>query len=170
MADLERDNLSYHQKPLIGALIEIPSVVEIIDALAVEVDFLSIGTNDLIQYMLAVDRTNAKVNEYYQPNHPAVLRGLAKIARAAKYRNKEISVCGEMAHDPKFIPFLLGIGIRILSIYPKFLPSIQKIISNLKLSDAKSYAERLLAENSLKGTGEVLQHLKKTFDFNETRW
>ena len=75
-----------------------------------------------------------------------------------------------MAHDPKFIPFLLGIGIRILSIYPKFLPSIQKLLSNLKLSDAKSYAERLLAENFLKGTGEVLQHLKKTFDFNETRW
>jgi len=167
MAELERDNLSHHGKPLIGALIELPCVVEIIDALAVEADFLSIGTNDFIQYMLAVDRTNAKVTEYYQPYHPAVLRSLAKIVRAASYRNKEISVCGELAHDPKYIPLLLGLGIRALSVYPKFLPSVQKIICNLKLSDAKSYAEQLLAENSLRGTGEVLQRLTETLGFNK---
>ena len=86
--------------------------------------------------MLAVDRTNEKVAEYYQPYHPAVLRSLAKIVRAARDHNKEISVCGELAHEPKYIPFLLGIGIRALSVYPKFLPSVQKIISNLKISDA----------------------------------
>ncbi|MGB5750250.1 MAG: phosphoenolpyruvate--protein phosphotransferase [Desulfobacterales bacterium] len=169
IADLERDNLSHHQKPLIGALIELPCVVEIIDALAAEADFLSIGTNDFIQYMLAVDRTNEKVAEYYQPYHPAVLRSLAKIVSSASYRNKEISVCGELAHDPKYIPFLLGIGIRALSVYPKFLPSVQKTICNLKLSDAKSYADQLLAENSLKGTGEVMQRLASNFFSNETR-
>jgi phosphotransferase system, enzyme I, PtsP len=168
MADLEREKLSHHQKPLIGALIELPCVVEIIDAIAAEADFLSIGTNDFIQYMLAVDRTNAKVAEYYLPYHPAVLRSLAKIVNKAKYRNKDISVCGELAHDSKYIPFLLGIGIRTLSIYPKFLPSVQKTINNLKISDANIYAEQLLAENSLKGTGEVLQRLASTFFFNET--
>jgi phosphotransferase system enzyme I (PtsP) len=170
MADLERDNLSYHQNPLIGALIELPSVVEIIDALAAEVDFLSIGTNDFIQYILAVDRTNEKVAEYYQPYHPAVVRSLAKIVRAARYRNKDIAVCGELAHDSKYIPFLLGIGIRALSVYPKFLPAVQKLISNLKVSDAKLYTERLLAENSLKGTGEILQRLTNTFGITETGW
>ena len=168
MADLERDNLSNHQKPLIGALIELPCVVEIIDALAAEADFLSIGTNDFIQYMLAVDRTNAKVADYYQPYHPAVVRSLARIARAARYRNKEISVCGELAHNQKYIPFLLGIGIRALSVYPKFLPSVQKTIGNLKFSDAKFYAEQLLTKNSLKGTGEIMQRSTRTFGFNET--
>jgi phosphotransferase system enzyme I (PtsP) len=161
MADLERENLSHHHQPLMGALIELPCVVEIIDALAAEADFLSIGTNDFIQYMLAVDRTNEKVAEYYQPFHPAVLRSLAKIVSRAGYRNKEVSVCGELAHDPKYIPFLLGIGIRALSVYPKFLPSVQKIICNLDLSDAKSYADQLLAENSLTETGEVLQRFTR---------
>jgi phosphotransferase system enzyme I (PtsP) len=166
MAHLERDNLSHHQNPLIGALIELPCVVEIIDALAAEADFLSIGTNDFVQYLLAVDRANEKVAEYYQPYHPAVLRSLAKIVRAARDHNKEISICGELAHDPKYIPFLLGIGIRALSVYPKFLPSVQKIINNLKISDADIYADQLLAENSLKGIGEVLQRLPSTFFFN----
>jgi len=170
MAELERENLSHHQKPMIGALIELPSVVEIIDALASEADFLSIGTNDFIQYMLAVDRTNAKVAEYFQPYHPAVVRSLAKIVSIARCRNKEISICGELAHDSNYIPFLLGIGIRALSVYPKFLPAVQKIIYKLRLSDAKLYAERLLAENSLKGTGEVLRHSTGTFGFNETGW
>jgi phosphotransferase system enzyme I (PtsP) len=169
MEELERENLPHHRKPLIGALIELPCVVEIIDALATEADFLSIGTNDFIQYMLAVDRTNEKVAEYYQPYHPAILRSLAKIVNSARYRKKEISVCGELAHDPKYIPFLLGIGIRALSVYPKFLPSVQKIICNLKLSDAESYAEQLLEENSLKGTGEVLQRLTRAFGFNKTK-
>jgi len=169
MADLERDNLAYHQKPLIGVLIELPCVVEIIDALAAEADFLSIGTNDFIQYMLAADRTNENVAEYYQPYHPAVLRSLAKIVSSARYRNKEISVCGELAHDQRYIPFLLGIGIRALSVYPKSLPSVQKTICNLKLSDAKFYADQLLAENSIKGTGKVMQRLVANFFFNETR-
>ena len=167
MADLGRENLSYHQKPMIGALIELPCLVEIIDELAAAADFLSIGTNDFVQYMLAVDRTNEKVAAYYQPFHPAVLRSLAKIVSAARYRNKEISVCGELAHDSKYIPFLLGIGIRALSVYPKFLPAVQKTIGNLNLSDAKSYAEQLLAENSLKGTGAVLQRLTNTFAFKD---
>jgi phosphotransferase system enzyme I (PtsP) len=162
MADLERDNLSHHQKPLIGALIELPCLVEIIDGLAAEADFLSIGTNDFVQYMLAVDRTNEKVAEYYQPYHPAVLRSLARIVSRASFRNKEISVCGELAHEPNYIPFLLGIGIRALSVYPKFLPSVQKIISNLKLSDAKLYADRLLAETTLKGADNTLNRLTKT--------
>jgi phosphotransferase system enzyme I (PtsP) len=170
MAELEREDLPYHRKTLIGALIELPCVIEIIYALASEVDFLSIGTNDFIQYMLGVDRINDKVAAYYQPYHPAVLRSLAKIVEAAGCRNKEISVCGELAHDPKYIPFLLGIGIRALSVYPKFLLAVQKIVCNLTLSEAKSYAQRLLAENSIKGTEKVLQGLNNAVDVKEMRW
>lgn len=157
LKELEHENLPHHHKPLTGALIELPCLVEIIDSLAAEADFLSIGTNDFIQYMLAVDRTNEKVAEYFQPFHPAVLKSLARIAKAANDRKKEISVCGEVAHDPEYIPFLLGIGIRTLSVYPKFLPYIQKEIQNLSLPDAESYAERLLDENSIAGTERVLQ-------------
>ena len=167
MADLERDNLSYHPKPQIGVLVELPSAVAIIDALAAEADFLSIGTNDFIQYLLAVDRTNEIVAGYFKPFHPAVLRSLAKIVSAARSRNKEISVCGELAHDFSYIPFLLGIGIRILSMYPKFLPAVQKVVWKLRLSDARLYAEQLLAQDSLKAIRAVRQHFTRTFGFND---
>jgi phosphotransferase system enzyme I (PtsP) len=157
---LEREALPHHPNPRIGAMIELPSLLEIIDELANEVDFLSIGTNDFIQYMLAVDRGNEKVAHYYRPYHPAVLRGLAKIARAGKKQKKELSVCGEMAHEPEYIPFLLGIGIPILSAYPRFLPDLQKFISALKLSDAETFANRLLSETTISGVRKALDDMK----------
>jgi phosphotransferase system enzyme I (PtsP) len=157
---LERETLPHHPNPRIGAMIELPSLLEIIDELANEVDFLSIGTNDFIQYMLAVDRGNEKVAHYYRPYHPAVLRGLAKIARAANKQKKELSVCGEMAHEPAYIPFLLGIGVRILSVYPSFLPSIQKFISALKLSDDETFAKRLLSETTISGVRKALDDME----------
>lgn len=163
MRSLERENLIYHQHPLIGVLVELPSIVEIIDELAAEVDFLSIGTNDLVQYLLAVDRTNEKVVHYYQPYHPAVLRSLAKIVTAANKQNKKISVCGELAHEKDYIPFFLGIGIRILSVYPKFLPSVQNIISSLKISEAEEYAERLLSAVTIQGVKRAIDELNKRY-------
>lgn len=165
--ELENEKLPHHQHPLIGALLEIPSVVEIIDELADAADFLSIGTNDFIQYMLAVDRSNEEVAAYYCPYHPSVLRGLSKIAQAAARQNKDLSICGEMAHQMESIPFLLGIGVRILSVYPKFLPSVQKAISGLTIDDAQLYAGRLLSETTLKGIREALKYLTKTDIFNK---
>jgi phosphotransferase system enzyme I (PtsP) len=167
-AELEREDIPHHRKPLIGALIELPCVIEVMDELAAEADFLSIGTNDFIQYLLAADRTNDKVAEYYQPYHPAVLRSLAKIVSSAKSRNTRISVCGELAHDSQYIPFLLGIGIRNLSVYPKYLPAVQKTIGNIKLFDAKIYANRLLGQNFLTGTEGVLKQLSKKYNLNES--
>ncbi len=158
---LENEKLPHHQHPLIGALLEIPSVLEIIDELAAAADFLSIGTNDFIQYMLAVDRSNEAVASYYCPYHPSVLRGLAKIAQAAARQNKELSICGEMAHQMEYIPFLLGIGVRILSVYPKFLPSVQKAINGLTMDDANLYTGRLLSETTLKGVHNILNSFNK---------
>ena len=163
MLALEIENLPHHQQPLIGVLVELPSIVEIIDKLAAEVDFLSIGTNDFVQYMLAVDRTNEKVADYYQPYHPAVLRSLAKIVKTANTQNKEISVCGELAHEKDYIPFLLGIGVRILSVYPKFLPSVQNIISSLKISEAGAYAQRLLSEATIRGVHRAVDEFNKSY-------
>ena len=99
-------------------------------------------------------------------NRGVIAKPLDFKSAAAFPGNKEISVCGELAHNQKYIPFLLGIGIRALSVYPKFLPSVQKTIGNLKFSDAKFYAEQLLTKNSLKGTGEIMQRLTRTFGFN----
>jgi len=169
MQELAQKKLPHHQNPFVGALIEIPSVVEIIDELAAESDFLSIGTNDFVQYMLAVDRANEKVNEFYRPDHPAVLRGLAKISKASNVRQKELSICGEMAHEPAYIPFLLGIGVQIFSVYPKFLPSVQKIIGGFTLSDAKIYADQLLAESTLKGVRKALTRLSKRYNLNPSK-
>jgi len=158
---LEKEQLPHHPHPLIGVLVELPSIVEIIDEFAAEADFLSIGTNDFVQYMLAVDRTNEKVAGYYQPYHPAVLRSLAKMVKAADAQNKKISVCGELAHDQDYIPFLLGVGVRILSVYPKFLPLVQNIVSNLKISEAEAYAQRLLSEPTIQGVHRTVEELKK---------
>jgi phosphotransferase system enzyme I (PtsP) len=163
MLALEMGNLPHHQQPLIGVLVELPSVVEIIDELVAEADFLSIGTNDFVQYMLAVDRTNEKVAEYYKPCHPAVLRSLAKIVKAANAQNKKISVCGELAHEKDYIPFLLGIGVRILSVYPKFLPAVQKIISSLTISEASAYAQKLLSEATIQGVHRAVDEFNKSY-------
>jgi phosphotransferase system enzyme I (PtsP) len=165
--ELEDKKLPHHQHPLVGALLEIPSVLEIIDELAAAADFLSIGTNDFIQYMLAVDRSNEEVASYYCPYHPSVLRGLSKIAQAAARRNKDLSICGEMAHQMEYIPFLLGIGVRILSVYPKFLPSIQKAIKGFTMADANLYTSRLLSETTLTGIRNILKSYNKDAYFQE---
>ncbi len=154
---LNKGGLPHHPKPAIGMMIEVPSVVEIIDELVCEADFFSIGTNDFVQYMLAIDRTNEKLADYYCPYHPSVLRGLARAVRAVISRNKSISICGEMAHESEYIPFLIGIGVRIFSVDPQFLPYVQEQIGNLTLTEAEEEAKKLLSEGTLKGIREILQ-------------
>jgi phosphotransferase system enzyme I (PtsP) len=148
-AALAREGLEYHRRPDLGAMIETPALVHVMDELARQVDFFSIGTNDFIQYMLAVDRTNENVAAYYQPYHPAVLRALAYIARTARGHGKPICVCGEVAHQTNYIPFLIGIGIRRLSMAPQFLPTVQNTIGDIEMSQAQDYAERVLAVSTL---------------------
>ena len=148
--ELRRDGRAPADMPLIGTMVELPAVLEIIDDFASESDFFSIGTNDFIQYMLAVDRTNDRVAEYYCPHHPAVLRGIKKIADAAIRNNIECSVCGEMACDPRYIPFFIGIGIKTLSIDPHYLPDAQQMIMKLSVDRAAGYAGRLLEQSSIR--------------------
>jgi phosphotransferase system enzyme I (PtsP) len=164
---LKRNNFPHHNKPLIGAMIEVPSMLEIIAEIAGEADFLSIGTNDFIQYMLAVDRSNDKVADYFQPWHPAVLRGLAKIAAASETSGKELSVCGELAHENEYIPFLLGIGVRIFSVYPRFLPVVQQVAAGIDIDEARQYAAALLAETTIRGVRKVRKDMGDKFDSNK---
>lgn len=143
-------------RPKIGMMVELPSVVDLADDFAREADFFSIGTNDFVQYMLAVDRNNARVFEYYCPHHPSVLRGLKRITEAALRRKIECSVCGEMAHDARYIPFFLGIGIRRLSVDPNFLPEVQQCVSGWSEEETSAYAASLLRQNCIQ---DVEHHL-----------
>ncbi len=154
---LQREKLPHHNSPEIGTMIEVPSVLGIIAELAHEADFFSIGTNDFVQYMLAVDRANERVAHYYCHEHPSVLRGLARIVEAALSEGKDVSICGEMAHETKFIPFLLGVGIRNLSVDPRFLLRVRKIIGDLSITDAESHARKLLAESTIQGVRNILE-------------
>ncbi len=152
------ENSGLAKFPQIGMMLELPSVVEIIEDLAAEADFFSIGTNDFVQYMLAADRTNDRVTEYYTPHHPGVLRALNRIASAVIAAGKDISVCGEMAKEKAFIPFFMGIGIRKLSVNQHFLFAAQNCISQWNISDAEAYAVSLLSQNSVEGVFGMLDH------------
>jgi len=160
-ASLARDQLECHPSPLIGAMVEMPSVLAVLDELAALADFFSIGTNDFIQYMLAVDRTNEHVAGYYQPFHPSILRSLSQIVNCVRRYQKPISVCGEVAHDGDFIPFLLGIGIRHLSVDPQFLPTVQQTIASVTIQQAEAYAQALLAASSLREIEAVREKWRK---------
>ncbi|MDD5705253.1 MAG: phosphoenolpyruvate--protein phosphotransferase [Kiritimatiellae bacterium] len=140
----------------LGMMVELPAVVDLMEDFATEASFFSIGTNDFIQYTLGVDRTNDRVSEYYCPHHPAVLRGLQRVVAAACRRNVPVSVCGEMAHDPRYIPFFIGIGVRELSVDPNYLPAVQETVERFTLSEAENYARSLLKQATI---GEVATRL-----------
>ena len=140
----------------LGLMVELPAVVDLIDDFAADAAFFSIGTNDFIQYTLGVDRTNEKVAGYYCPHHPAVLRGLKRIADGANRRGIPVSVCGEMAHDPRYIPFFIGIGVRELSVDPVYLPSVQREVARYTITEAQHYAHSLLLQPTIAGVEERL--------------
>jgi phosphotransferase system enzyme I (PtsP) len=141
---LAASGLAHNAKPLIGAMIELPSACEVAGELARESDFLCVGTNDLVQYLLGVDRTNEAVSHLYTAYHPAVYRTLQRVIRAAVNHDTPISICGEIASDSHMIPFLLGAGIRKLSLNPKLLPQVQRFIEGLSFRQCQVHAERLV--------------------------
>jgi len=156
-ASLQREGMPACQHVQLGMMLEVPSVLEMMDELALRAEFFSIGTNDFVQYMLAVDRTNVNVADLYVPHHPAVLRGLNRAISGALRHHRDVSVCGDMAHDPRFVRFLLGIGVRKFSMSARYLPRVQEAIFAMGLDEAQSFAQRLLAESSVSGTTRVLE-------------
>ncbi|WP_372682080.1 phosphoenolpyruvate--protein phosphotransferase [Desulfosarcina sp.] len=153
---LKADGLDHNDHPAIGMMVELPSVVETMAEFAEEADFFSIGTNDFVQYMLGVDRSNKRVADYYRPEHPSVLRALERVVRVAADHDKPISVCGEMGHDDQMVPFLLGIGIRRLSIDPQFMPLVHQRIAGLDVGRCKDYARALLSAGSIDAVQKIL--------------
>jgi len=146
---LEEAGVAHNPQPLIGAMIELPSACEVAGELAKESDFLCVGTNDLVQYLLGVDRTNEAVRNLYTAHHPAVYRTLQRVIRAAVNHDTPISICGEIAADPHMVPFLVGAGIRKLSLNPKLLPQVQNLIEGLSLRNCQVHAEKLVQMGSV---------------------
>jgi phosphotransferase system, enzyme I, PtsP len=153
---LGRENVPACKHVELGMMLELPSVLETMHELAERAEFFSVGTNDFVQYMLAVDRTNVNVADLYIPHHPAVLRGLDRAITAALRHERDVSVCGDMAHDPRFVRFLLGIGVRKFSMSARYLPRVQQAIYATRLDEARDFARRLLAESTVAGTARVL--------------
>ena len=148
--ELSSRKILFNPKIEIGIMIEIPSAALNADALAQRVDFFSIGTNDLVQYTMAVDRTNEKVAYLYQPANPAILKLIKNIIASARKHKIWVSVCGEMAGDPRYTPLLLGLGIHELSMTPASIGPIRRLIRSLKIHDTHKLVEKSLAATSAK--------------------
>lgn len=153
---LRAEGLDHHDHPAVGMMVELPSVVESMAEFSAEADFFAIGTNDFVQYMLGVDRSNKRVADYYRPEHPSVLRSLERVVRVAGDHRKPISLCGEMGHDAVMIPFLLGIGLRQLSIDPQFMPAVHQRIAGLSIDRCRDHARSLTAAGSIGGVQKIL--------------
>ena len=153
---LQRKKIPHVVKLPVGVMIEVPAAVRMVDKLAPEVDFFALGTNDLIQYLLAADRNNPLVSKYYDPLHPAVLQAIAEVAGASRCLDKSLCLCGEMATDPLNLMVLLGMGLREFSMPAPYIPRTKSFLSGLSLS----LAERAWREVSSLGTsGEIRAHL-----------
>lgn len=139
-SELRAEGVFVGDRVPVGVMVEIPSAAVIADLLVQEVDFLSIGSNDLIQYALAVDRVNARVAHLYEPAHPAILRLVERVVRAAADREIPVSLCGEMAADRLFTVLLVGMGFRDLSLSPRAIPEVKKAIRSITVEQARRAA------------------------------
>jgi phosphoenolpyruvate-protein phosphotransferase (PTS system enzyme I) len=140
--ELRGEGVPFRDDVPIGVNLEVPSAAIVADLIAPEVDFFSVGTNDLIQYLLAVDRTDPRVSGLYEPLHPAVLRTLRGIAAAARTHGRPLSVCGEMAGQPRQAVLLVGLGFRALSMAPSAIPRVKEALRAVRATEAEALAER----------------------------
>jgi phosphotransferase system enzyme I (PtsI) len=147
VADVVQD-LGRHGEPVpqvpVGVMIEIPAAAYTADLLAREVDFFTIGTNDLIQHCLAVDRADARVSGLYEPLHPAVLRMILMVRRAARRRRLPVSLCGEMASDPALLTLLIGLGLAEFSMTPGAIPVAKQVLAEVRVDELRGLARRVL--------------------------
>jgi phosphotransferase system enzyme I (PtsI) len=155
-AELRRERVKFDEAAPLGAMIEVPAAAALTDILVKEVDYISIGTNDLIQYYLAVDRSNEFVSYLYKPLHPAVIRLLQSVIQTALREGKEVTVCGEMAADPLMALVLLGFGLRNFSMNPIFIPRVKKALRSIACRTVERAVEEALR---LRTAQEVEEHM-----------
>jgi phosphotransferase system enzyme I (PtsP) len=159
MEFLERDGLPYNKNPELGAMIELPSAVECVEDLASEADFLSIGSNDLVQYMLGVDRTNDRVAGLYQMEHPAILRAVKRISDASRKKRCELAVCGNLTGNFGMLYYFIGLGIKQFSLNPGQIPEVQQFIETVDRKKAAQDVKKLV---KMKTTTEIQKFLSET--------
>jgi phosphoenolpyruvate-protein kinase (PTS system EI component) len=157
MVELSAEGKAFNPRIPLGAMIEVPSAAVLTAVLAKEVDFFSLGTNDLVQYVLAADREDASVGDYYQPLHPAVLWVIRFVADAARTAGRPLSICGEMAGDPAYTELLLGLGLREFSVVPGEILEVKNAIRAATLADAETLATAALALGSTAEVAELLE-------------
>ena len=158
---LKKEKIRFDEKIKIGIMIETPGAAMIADRLAREVDFFSIGTNDLVQYTLAADRGNPKVAPLYNCFHPAVLHLLHKTISAAQTHKIHAAMCGEMAGNPYATIFLLGLGLHEFSVLPPVLPKIKKLIRETDYKEAEALAHQILGMSDLKEIEKLVADITK---------
>lgn len=161
--ELRREKIAFDPKIEVGAMIEVPSAALVADTLARECDFFSIGTNDLIQYSLAVDRGNESVAYLYEPLHPAITRLLRMVIKAAHDGGIPVAVCGEVAADPMMAVVLLGLGVDELSMSAVSVAPVKKLIRSITLAEAKVLAEEILAQTTIHGAKQVLRRRLRAY-------
>lgn len=163
-AELRASGQPINEEIPVGIMIEVPSAALLADVLAQHADFFSIGTNDLVQYVLAVDRTNEKVQDLYQPAHPAMFRLVLQAVKAARRHKIPVSICGELSGDPLFTLPLLGLGLRDLSMAPALIPRIKRFIRSISGAEAGRAIDDVLKLDDARRTLDLLGQLAKQID------
>jgi phosphotransferase system enzyme I (PtsI) len=170
MDEMRKQEVPFNEDIKVGAMIETPAAAVCVDHILEVVDYISVGTNDLIQYVLAVDRINENVAHLYQPLHPAVLRLLKTIFSAANKAGKPVAICGELGGDPLATMLINGLGrIDELSMEPHAIPKVKKILRKISLEDARKMADHALSLNSAKDINNfIVSEMQSRFpsDFN----
>lgn len=160
-SELSKKKIKFNKSIEAGIMIEIPSAAAMCDILAEHCDFFSVGTNDLMQYMSAVDRGNERVAHLYEPGHPGFLRVLKQIVDSSNAAKQPLSICGELAGDLEFVPLLIGMGMRTLSVSPNLVPSIKFFIRQLSMEETKALTAEVMAMHDAK---KITSKLKAFYD------
>jgi phosphotransferase system, enzyme I, PtsP len=159
MEMLDSEKVPFCRDMQLGVMMELPSAVEVVDELADEADFLSIGSNDLIQYMLAVDRTNEMVSSLYLAHHPAILRAINRIVSASLRKGKDVSICGDLSADPRMLPFLVGVGLNKFSIDIQKAPTVQRLVEGISMKYAQKVASDMLGFGRIREVEDYLEQM-----------
>ena len=155
--DLEREGTDFNRDVEIGILLEVPSALIMADVMAEECDFFSIGTNDLIQYIFAIDRENKDVLHLYDPLHPAIIRIIKQSVTVAREKGVKIFMCGEMAGEPRHLPLLLGLGIDELSMNPQSIPAVKKAVRTLSVAEARRFVDKVSEMTDPQAISELVE-------------